>query len=342
MLANYKKFPLVSIVVPVYNSELYLRQCLSSITNQTYENLEIICIDDGSTDNSLSIIKECQKSDLRISIITQQNCGVSAARNHGLKQAKGEFLWFVDSDDFLDLDAVENVLYLFNNEKIDFISFGYRIIDEQSNRIIGKNLIYDNKRLFTSKSDWIIYLNLTVWSKVFRTSFLKKHDLFFPENILNEDISHHWLSIPYTNTLLIANKILYNYRIRENSITSKYRQKQRGLAFNLLKNLIIIHDAWEKNGFLTPNYNLFQYLIETYIKIAYLNINDLDKKLFVDQANSYLELWHLFPRKYTLAHDFLSNNKVTQRKYRLINSIRKRLNKLKQLINPDNIFLPSA
>ena len=102
----------VSVIVPVYNVEKYLKQCLDSLINQTLEDIEIICVNDGSTDSSLNILEEYQNKDNRIKIISQENKGVSAARNLGLKNAKGEYLLFIYADDWVELNALEE---LFNN-----------------------------------------------------------------------------------------------------------------------------------------------------------------------------------------------------------------------------------
>ena len=112
------KAALLSVIIPVYNVEPYLEQCLDSVINQTYKNLEIICINDGSTDNSLKILEKYQKKDNRIKLINQKNKGLSEARNAGLDVAKGEYIAFVDSDDYLELNAYEEAMNVVLQEKI--------------------------------------------------------------------------------------------------------------------------------------------------------------------------------------------------------------------------------
>ena len=107
----------ISIIIPVYNSAKYLRKCLNSIINQTFDNIEIICINDGSTDNSLSIINEYAKIDSRIKVYTIENKGVSAARNYGILVATGEYIGFVDSDDYIDLNYYEEMMKQIKEEK---------------------------------------------------------------------------------------------------------------------------------------------------------------------------------------------------------------------------------
>ena len=115
----------ISIIIPVYNSSKYLSKCLDSVINQTYSNLEIICINDGSTDKSLTILKKYRKKDERIKIVNQKNCGVSIARNKALEMAVGEYIMFVDSDDFIDNDMIEKLYNLTDNKRIDIVRCGY-------------------------------------------------------------------------------------------------------------------------------------------------------------------------------------------------------------------------
>ena len=115
----------VSVVIPIWNTEKYLRKCLASVVNQTYKNLEIICINDGSPDNSLAILEEYAKKDSRIIIINQGNAGVSTARNRGLDIATGEYISFVDPDDWIESNTYESTVNLFEkNPKVDLITFG--------------------------------------------------------------------------------------------------------------------------------------------------------------------------------------------------------------------------
>ena len=120
----------VSIIVPIYNMEQYLNRCLESIINQTYENIEIILINDGSKDNSLEICKNYAKKDNRIMIIDQKNSGVSSARNSGLDKATGEYLAFVDPDDWIDKDGIEKMVDFALKHKCDIAFFDYKINDE--------------------------------------------------------------------------------------------------------------------------------------------------------------------------------------------------------------------
>lgn len=126
----------VSIIIPIYNSEKYLKQCLESIINQTYKNIEIICINDGSTDNSEKIIKDYLKTNKNITYLKQPNAGQSIARNKGLEKATGDFILFVDSDDFIEKNMVEKLIDpLTKSSKIDltFAIIIYILMERQKN-----------------------------------------------------------------------------------------------------------------------------------------------------------------------------------------------------------------
>ena len=130
---NQQIKPLISVIIPVYNSELYLKECLDSVINQTYKKIEIICVDDGSTDHSLDILNFYQKKDSRIKVFTQENSGPSAARNKALDMAKGDYISFVDSDDFLKPDTYSTLIeYATQERSWDLIIFGGNIVGERN------------------------------------------------------------------------------------------------------------------------------------------------------------------------------------------------------------------
>lgn len=160
----------VSIIVPVYNGEKTIRRCLESITNQTYTNLEIIVVNDGSKDNTETIISDIAIKDSRIRLISITNGGVSNARNQGLKLAKGKYIEFVDSDDYIDKDMVGLFVRLMEEKQVDFLSNGYVLHSKNS-----KTSIIYNAQLFRSKSeilksipqlynDGILH---TIWNKLY-------------------------------------------------------------------------------------------------------------------------------------------------------------------------------
>ena len=126
----------VSIIVPVYNMEKRLNKCLDSLINQTYKNIEIIVVNDGSMDHSLDIIREYQAKDSRINVINQRNMGISEARNNGLAIATGDYLCFADSDDYVELDMIEELVNKITTDKSDIVVCDYYMFDDQTRKVI--------------------------------------------------------------------------------------------------------------------------------------------------------------------------------------------------------------
>ena len=133
---------LVSIIVPVYNVEKYLRKCLDSIVNQTYKNIEVICVDDGSPDNSIDILREYRAKDDRVTIIRQKNKGLSGARNTGIKNATGKYIMFIDSDDWVELNMVELMTKKMDNKNLELAVCG--TINHIGNEIQKEKLLKDS------------------------------------------------------------------------------------------------------------------------------------------------------------------------------------------------------
>lgn len=207
--------PKISIIIPVYNAEKYLSKCLNSILNQTYTNYEVILIDDGSSDTSGSICDEYAKREVRFKIIHQPNAGVSAARNNGIEHAQGEWITFVDPDDWLDNDF----LSLFNlDDSTEFSISGLRYIKWPECSII-KTWNFEEKEIILTKDfNFIAQNNLleygTVCCKAYRKRLLDKYHIRFDNRIsLHED---HLLFFQYLHCIdriAVHNAVGYNYRI---------------------------------------------------------------------------------------------------------------------------------
>ncbi|MBP5615770.1 MAG: glycosyltransferase family 2 protein [Alphaproteobacteria bacterium] len=183
----------ISVIMPVYNVEKYLERCLSSICHQTYQNIEIICIDDGSTDKSLEILKQFQDRDERIKIISQQNGGVSKARNKGLSEATGSYIYFMDSDDALHPQTFEICLHFALKHQAELVCFGFKPSDghllETSPVDISALKSYDTDNpLFRCLQSGPFRIPFNVWTKFYAAELLK--NTRFVENIYFEDAPH--------------------------------------------------------------------------------------------------------------------------------------------------------
>ena len=218
---------LVSIIVPIYNMENKLVKCLDSICSQTYENYEVLLIDDGSKDNSAEICKTYEKKDKRFKYIYQKNQGVSAARNNGLKQVRGTWVCFIDPDDYLDIDMLKELVEAGEDKtEIDIVmcccyaeTAGKSILNE----------FYSKERIFSSdKSD--LYMELlnkqymasqyrytavgVPWAKIYRYSFLKKVPIEFNKDLKRmQDNIFNWYAFYYAKKIVYINRPLYYYTV---------------------------------------------------------------------------------------------------------------------------------
>ncbi len=208
----------ISVIVPVYNTAPWLIRCLDSICSQSYRNLEILCVNDGSTDNSAEILAEYEKKDTRIKVLTQANAGLSAARNTGLEHATGEWVTGVDSDDFLYPDIYEQAS-AYCNEGANMVFFGVREVDEEGKELQQKeyfNLPAPGEYEITPKL--AAQLNVCFWSKLWRRSMLEEEALRFPVGLVHEDEALYWSAMPYVGRIAVCRAVGYAYMQRRGSI----------------------------------------------------------------------------------------------------------------------------
>lgn len=218
--------PKISIIVPVYNVEKYLKKCLNSLINQTLTDIEIICINDGSTDNSLNILKEFAQKDSRVKILTQQNCGQSAARNYGISTATGEYLGFVDSDDWVDLDYFEKLYSAAKDNNCDIACAGFK----RCGKILSSvRKSYKEKKVYESISDKVIADNIPgdnyLWNKIFKR---EKWNFELAEGRFFEDMALVIQIMYALGKMVTVPQTYYHYRRSPNStITVKDTKHER-------------------------------------------------------------------------------------------------------------------
>lgn len=208
---------LVSIIIPVYNVAQYLDDCLNSIIRQTYKNLEIIIIDDGSTDDSLEICRSFAAKDKRLTVIHQENAGVSAARNAGLSIMTGNYVLFIDSDDRIEQNMVESFIEILDeNSKIDAVFCGYKEFDDETGTIIKEVVPNQSKLVDRDKGVAEIFgeYSTMLWNKMFRCSIIDKSDLFDVTLKIGED--ELWMVdvLKKANNIMLIGTPLYYYRSR--------------------------------------------------------------------------------------------------------------------------------
>ena len=208
---------LVSIIIPVYNVAQYLGDCLKSVLKQTYTNLEIIVVDDGSTDNSLEICHSYAAEDKRIKVIHQENAGVSAARNVGLRIMTGKYVLFVDSDDRIKQNMVEILVKVLDeNSKIDAVFCGYKEFDDETGEIIKEVAPSNLKQVNRDEGVAEIFgeYSTMLWNKMFRCLIIDKLDLFDVTLKIGED--ELWMVdvLKRANNIMLIGTPLYYYRSR--------------------------------------------------------------------------------------------------------------------------------
>lgn len=277
----------VSIIMPVYNVEKYLNECLDSIVNQTFEDIEIICINDGSTDNSLAILKSYASQDGRIIIISQENTGIGAARNAGMRIANGDYVFFIDSDDFLYPDAIEELYEnaIFNDS--DVVLFRrtqeYGIDRLKNNEGYNFDNVFhisgEEYREFTfSRKDlksYVLNRYLSVWMKFYKRKFLNRYDdLYFPEGIAYEDGLFHVKVFLRAERMSHIPKVYYYYRKNPDSV-------MHNSSFNM--DIFKVIDSVEE--FLIEN----DYYGEFKKEFDYYKITQISQYLFSSSSEEYFQ-----------------------------------------------------
>ena len=269
--------PKVSIILPVYNVEKYLSQCLDSIVNQTLKDFECICVNDGSPDNSLAILQKYAQKDKRFKIISQENKGLSVARNVGMSNVSTKYLVFVDSDDWLDKNYLQ---VLYENAKqtdSDIVACNYTKYYEKENNFVPDILPQERKVSINDMLSLKIskgYAQPTIWSKIFRTDLLKKNNInFFENRFACEDSPFVALSFIYLKKITYIEDILYFYRKAvKDSATSNKDKLFIGKVHNFIR---LIEDIINRNMF---NNNVFCY---TY-KLLFWDLSSFCRKNYSD------------------------------------------------------------
>lgn len=276
----------VSVIIPVFKAEKMLVRCVDSVLQQSYENIEIILIDDGSPDNCGKICNAYQKKDTRIKVIHQENQGVSAARNAGLNIASGEYILFVDSDDAIHKDLVIENLKLLKAHKADMVIFNCIEIDGEKD-FTRK---YVTKNSFISREEALVTAPVLVTLKIYRKELFD--NLRFPVNKIHEDNYIFPEIILRTNRIFCNIKPYYYYHINPNSIMHTLNFHHRYDAFLAFKNkLDIVEKFFPKIYGKTLN-ETFDMAFRTYnlnCKFAFLSSNELNnlKKFFTVYKSKY-------------------------------------------------------
>lgn len=272
--------PLCSIIVPIYNVEALLPRCIDSLIGQQYQNIEIILVNDGSTDSSEVVCREYLNRDSRIKLINKENGGLSSARNAGLKLSKGEYIFFVDSDDYVTSDFCSVGVDGFLNHNADVVIFGFNNIFVDTNKVIKKHC---RKSRVISKEEALKgtlidgYINSLAWNKAYKRELFD--NIKYPEGMVFEDVGTTYKIFDKANTIYISSNITYNYELRNGSISNKWWSNDKKI-----------------NDFFTLRSEQLQFINKSYpslIKLSYATTGfvAIMAHIYLKEKNELIENW---------------------------------------------------
>lgn len=261
----------VSVILPIYNVENYLKKCVDSIVRQTYGNLEIILVDDGSKDSCPDICDSLLESDNRIKVIHKENGGLSSARNAGYKEATGDFLMYIDSDDSIKNDIVERCISAIEKDNSDIVIYGYEKTDENGN--IFEVCKWGNKTLNNREMVEYLYEGITqmsfgyAWNKLYRKSMLDKSQVLADSKIIDrEDLIYNLELMPYVNKVTYIDYAGYEYLQRGNSLLHNSNLARLSGIQYFVKRMKEIDTGNEQVNRKIFNMNVLHYLSDCIIK----------------------------------------------------------------------------
>lgn len=274
----------VSVIVPIYNVEDYLEDCLNSIINQTYKNLEIILINDGSKDNSKNICDCYAKKDMRIKVIHQENGGLSIARNEGIKKASGDYLTFIDSDDYIELNMIEKLVKALKKDDADLSIcnrkeyFDYKNHYKYTFKNDKKYLLLDKISALKELCSFNLF-DMSAWAKLYKKNLFK--DILFPEDKLSEDYYIMYILFAKCEKISYINDYLYIYRQRRGSIS---KNKKINYDYKLA--------AEEQMKYLNKNYPKLKIYANSAYALANMTIFNwyITNRRMVPKSKEYKEL----------------------------------------------------
>ncbi len=229
----------VSIIMPVYNAAKFLDRSISALINQSYSNIEILCVNDGSEDNSLKILNKYAQKDCRVKVFNQENQGPAIARNMGLDNSTGEYIMFCDADDKYEPTMVEEMVQTIQEQDVDLVVCDVNIIRDGSKRKIGKTNPYE-KLAFKGKLDLDKEkhierkIHVFLWKKIFKKSLIDKYNIRFPDGLKSDDLVFIQEYILIAKTAYGLKRNLYNYYLTINSIMDKASQNKTKDYFDVI------------------------------------------------------------------------------------------------------------
>lgn len=302
---------LISVIVPIYNVEKQLKRCINSIINQTYKNIQILLIDDGSKDSSGKICDDFSKYDTRIVVLHQDNVGVSAARNKGIELAKGRYICFIDSDDYIEKNYIEELYQLMRDEKIDLgicdLNYKYTNKEDCWSTVGEKTINLKNisEEIFLELNEK--YLLYGPYNKIFKSSIIKKQKIkFIKEMSYGEDLIFNLSYLQYVKIIKTTNQTRYNYIADiDNSLANKYRADRFKTGKIIFEEL---YKFFEINGMLSEKSK--KYLYGRIFDDAYNNICECVKNQSCKESLKEIKKI-LFDQKIKESYAYIDNRKYS-------------------------------
>ena len=295
------KDELISVVVPIYKVEMYLKQCINSIIKQTYTNLEIILVDDGSPDNCPKICDEFKEKDSRVVVIHKENGGLSDARNAGIDVAKGKYIAFIDSDDYIHNEFIEELYNHIVSEKAQISMCTIQKVNEKDEVIeeipITEEKVISGRKAILEFNNFSIS-NVVAWNKLYNIELFK--DIRYPKGKIHEDEFTTYKLLYLAKRVAISNRKLYYYRYNQNSITNKQFNEKRLDVIDALEERIEFFKNRNEIELYENTLNLYLGTLIYLYDIGNKNMNNSIKKMIL--------------RKYRKAFKLLQKDKVLEKK----------------------------
>lgn len=321
---------LLSIIVPVYNTESYLKECLDSLLEQDISEYEIICINDGSTDNSLDILNDYSRMNKKIKVLSQENKGLSATRNRGIELSKGKYIYFMDSDDLLERNSLSYIISLMEKEELDLYVFDGESFIDELNKNDFELINYDKKHSYGIYNSGKLLLSDLVRDRVFspspclyitRRDILISRSIFFIEGILHEDEAFTVEVFLNVEKSMHENRAFFKRRIRQDSIMTKPKTvKNFNGYYTVLKRL---HNYLEIKPVRKRVAIIFNSLFDIYSSFSDQEKQEVQEQfleiLFLAKENNY----------YTIGTWLKHQNKLTNTVYSALVHLKKSLAKRK-------------
>lgn len=298
--SEYRERPLVSIVIPVYNEEKYIGECLDSVLAQTFHNIEVICVDDASTDNSLNILEKYSMKDERIRVIrNEKNEGQAFSRNRGFAAVGGKYTYYLDSDDCIERNAIEKLYQYAEQYETECIFFNSTIMRELEAVGKGPSLSYglkeidkkvcDGPSLFTILIDKNLYTS-SLWRRFWRTDFLVRNEIKFAENLrTSEDGPYSLKAILCSKRVMVVDENYHIYRRHEGSLTTEAGVVKMKSSF---RGCCMMMDFWRNHQFETVvDDALNRYLKELLINVKRMYLKNkgrVNRDIFTEGMEQYL------------------------------------------------------